>query len=271
MITGAVSVFEKGKLVGTMAPAKWFFNKHEQEPTTEVAIRRAPAQDVYVVLAGYDVATQSATYAVTINPLVDWIWFGFAVLALGTGIALLPERAFAFAAAQVPAGAVTTGLMILLLLLPLPVRAQANGDATPAPKTALRKQLEKDLMCTCGACRAPMNDCQMRPACHGYRQQSEKIEGYLAQGMDRDQVLAAFVKDFGGEDVLTSPIDKGFNRLAWFLPYAVGATGAFAIGLVAMRWSRRDPAHDQARAAHVQHPENPVLETRLDDELRDLD
>ena len=262
MITGAVSVFEKGKLVGTMAPAKWFFNKHEQEPTTEVAIRRAPAQDVYVVLAGYDVATQSATYAVTINPLVDWIWFGFAVLALGTGIALLPERAFAFAAAQVPAGAVTTGLMILLLLLPLPVRAQANGDATPAPKTALRKQLEKDLMCTCGACRAPMNDCQMRPACHGYRQQSEKIEGYLAQGMDRDQVLAAFVKDFGGEDVLTSPIDKGFNRLAWFLPYAVGATGAFAIGLVAMRWSRRDPAHDQARAAHVQHPENPVLETQ---------
>ncbi len=211
MITGAVSVFEDGKLVGTMTPAKWFFNKHEQEPTTEVAIRRAPAQDLYVVLAGYDVSTQAATYAVTINPLVDWIWLGFGVLALGTGLALLPERTFAFATARVPGGVVTTGLMILLLLLPAVARAQSDADATPAPKTVLRKQLERDLMCTCGACRAPMNDCQMRPTCHGYREQSAKIDAYLAQGMNREQVLAAFVKEFGGEDVLTSPIDQGLQ------------------------------------------------------------
>ena len=39
-----------------MEPAKWFFRKHEEEPTTEVAIRRALGEDVYVVLAGYDVA-----------------------------------------------------------------------------------------------------------------------------------------------------------------------------------------------------------------------
>ena len=56
------------------------------------------------MLAGYDVATQTATYAVTINPLVNWIWIGFGVMALGTGLALLPETAFAFAAAKVPAG-----------------------------------------------------------------------------------------------------------------------------------------------------------------------
>ena len=74
-----------------MEPARWFFAKHEEEPTTEVAIRRAPGEDLYVVLGGYDVATQSATYAITINPLVNWIWFGFAVMALGTGLALLPE------------------------------------------------------------------------------------------------------------------------------------------------------------------------------------
>ena len=96
MVTGHVSVTRDGKALGEMEPARWFFNKHEQEPTTEVAIRRAPGEDLYVVLGGYDVATQSATYAITINPLVNWIWFGFAVMAFGTGLALLPETAFAF-------------------------------------------------------------------------------------------------------------------------------------------------------------------------------
>ena len=35
-----------------MYPAKWFFRKHEDEPTTEVAIRRSVAEDLYVVHAG---------------------------------------------------------------------------------------------------------------------------------------------------------------------------------------------------------------------------
>src|SRR5439155_7207729 len=60
MITGVVSVFDKGKPSGTMEPAKWFYNKHEQEPTTEVAIRRAFSGDLYLVLAGYNPEKQTA-------------------------------------------------------------------------------------------------------------------------------------------------------------------------------------------------------------------
>ena len=105
MVTGHVSVFEDGKPLGTMTPAKWYFNKREQEPTTEVAIRRSPSEDLYIVLAGYDASAQTGTYTVTVNPLVNWIWFGFAVMAIGTGIALLPESAFAFAVAKIPGGA----------------------------------------------------------------------------------------------------------------------------------------------------------------------
>ena len=116
-----------------------------------------------------------------------------------------------------------------------------------------------------------MNDCQMRPACHGYREQSAKIEGYLAQGMDRDQVLAAFVKDFGGEDILTSPIDKGFNRLAWFLPVRARRNRrAPSVGAMAFRWSRRDGRTTPPVPPHPR-PESASLEARLDDELRDLD
>jgi cytochrome c-type biogenesis protein CcmF len=52
MITGHVSVSEDGKPLGTMQAAKWFYNKRAEEPpTTEVAIRRAPTEDLYIVLA----------------------------------------------------------------------------------------------------------------------------------------------------------------------------------------------------------------------------
>ena len=29
--------------------------------------------------------TQAATFKVHVNPLVDWIWFGFGVMVFGTG------------------------------------------------------------------------------------------------------------------------------------------------------------------------------------------
>ena len=95
-----------------MFPARWFFRKHESEPTTEVAIRRSVSEDLYITLAQYDIGDQSASFQVTVNPLVNWVWFGFGILALGTGIALLPESAFAFVTARVPAGAATTSVLI---------------------------------------------------------------------------------------------------------------------------------------------------------------
>ncbi len=50
----------------------------------------------------------------------------------------------------------------------------------------------------------------------------------------------ALVADHGGQDILTAPIDKGFNRLAWFFPYAVGVVGAVGIVVAAKRWARAE-------------------------------
>ena len=270
MITAHVTVLRGGREIAQLTPARWFFNKHEDQPTTEVAIRRAIGEDLYVVLGAYEVQTQNATYAVTVNPLVNWIWLGFGVLALGTGLAMLPERALVMAGAKVPEGAATTALTLVLLLAPMVAHAQ-----TVVPRSELRKQLEADLMCKCGGCKAPMNNCQMGPGCHGLQRQHAKLDEYIAKGMTREQILAAFVADHGGQDILAAPIDEGFNRLAWALPYAVGATGAAAVGLVALRWSRRrdaDPANRASAGSANGTPDNTdALRARLDDELRDLD
>jgi cytochrome c-type biogenesis protein CcmF len=270
MITGHVSVFEDGKAIGSMRPAKWFFSKRENEPTTETAIRRSLSEDLYIVLAGYDAGPQQAVYTITINPLVNWIWFGFGIMALGTGIALMPERAYAFAAAKVPSGsATTTTMLLLLLLLPAaPARAQGVQTVAPKPKTELQKQLEGDIMCTCG-CRASLKDCPMGPTCHGLQEQVPKLEAFLAKGMDRDQVRAAFMAEYGGQDILMAPPDEGFNRLAWVIPYLVGAIGLAGALVITRRWAKS--ARQLAPAGPADPSENSELRSRLDDELRDLD
>jgi cytochrome c-type biogenesis protein CcmF len=266
MITGHVSISEDGTALGTMEPAKWFFTKsRDGQPTTEVAIRRGFWQDLYIVLAGYEAADQSATYAVTVNPLVNWVWLGFAIMAFGTILAMMPEKAFAIAAAKVPSGAATASMILVLVMSSASMHAQVKPLAQ---KPELYRQLEGEILCTC-SCRRPMNDCPMEPNCHGLDAQRAKLEEFVGRGMGRDQILAAFAADYGTQAILSRPIDKGFNRLAWLFPYVVGVSSAIAAVLIARRWSRRAAAEQGSTTASSSQDQD--LQARLDHELRDLD
>ena len=271
MVTGHFTVKDdEGQEIAKLYPAKWYFRKHEDQPTTEVAIRRSFAEDIYLVMAGYEMQEQTASLEFHINPLINWIWVGFGVLAIGTLIALLPEAALSFAAANVPAGSVTTSLVLLALLLsPGVARAQdAKQPAGIVQRSDLQRALEDRIMCMCG-CNAPMGSCPMRPNCAHYDEQAVQVAKYIADGKTYDEVLDAFVAEHQSQAVLAAPKDEGFNRLIWIVPYFLGATGLVLAGFVAVRWSRR------ARAAgpsdQQQQVANDPLASRLDDELRDLD
>ena len=80
----------------------------------------------------FDAGEQSANVEITVTPLVNWLWLGFGVMALGTLIALLPETAFAFAAARVPEGA-KTATASLLLLVDRPARGCAGAGRHVGP------------------------------------------------------------------------------------------------------------------------------------------
>ena len=221
------------------------------------------------MLAGYEVESQIGTYAVTINPLVNWIWFGFGVLALGTGIALLPERAFAFAGGKVPEGAATTVLLLVALLLPAHgVRAQTRDSRA----ASCAKQLEGDLMCTCGGCKAPMNNCPMGPSCHGLKEQRAKIERISTQGMDREQILRGLrersrrpghARDAARRRLQPAGVGVAVLRSAAPAPRCWSARG---VPLVAQARRRSRPTP----SAHAKQ-EDAGCQARLDDELRDLD
>ncbi len=141
MVTGTVAVLQDGKSIGTMYPARWFYRKHEEQPTTEVALRRTMAEDLYLVLPAYELKDQSFSLQIVINPLVNWIWTGFTVLLLGTGICLLPERSFAFALSRVPAGAVTPIVLVLGILLLSPQMVRAATRHEPAGDLPVQTQV----------------------------------------------------------------------------------------------------------------------------------
>jgi cytochrome c-type biogenesis protein CcmF len=274
MITGHVTVFEDGVEIGKMHPAKWFFRKREQEPTTEVAIRRQMAEDLYIVMPAFDLKDQSASLHIVINPLVNWIWVGFGVMALGTGIALLPERAYSFATARVPESAATSTVALLLavglLAGPLASRAHAQHSDGPQGSVVVRTPQERaiagKLACWCGGCaRLPVGTC----LCGHCERVRDQVSGYVRAGLSEEQILQKFVAEQGGIHVLSSPPDKGFNRLAWMVPYAAGLGGFAMLGLVAVRWSRRRAG--QSAGEPSPEPANAALEARLDEELRDLD
>jgi cytochrome c-type biogenesis protein CcmF len=265
MVTAHTTVLKDGREFDRMYPAKWFFRKHEDQPTTEVAIRRGFVEDVYLTLAAFEVDKQTASLEINVNPLVNWIWLGFGLMAIGIFIALLPEQAFAFAVARVPAGAATTaGLLLVLSLLPAYAQAQAATDVRPEQRSALQRRLESEIMCTC-SCRLAVATCGMMN-CHGRESQRDKIEAHLAAGKDHDEVIDAFIAEFGGQDILMAPIDRGFNRLAWLLPYLVGVGGLLVIAVMARRWVR------PVTATPAGTPDfDAGLRDRLDDELRNLD
>ncbi len=231
--------------------------------------RRSVSEDLYIVMPAFDLKDQTASFQIVINPLVNWIWVGFGIMALGTGIALLPERALEFAIARLPAGAAATTPLVLLLLLLLPVSIAAQHvesaqTVMTVPRSETEKELYRSLICMCGTCgRQLVGVC----ACGYAAQMREEISNLVNQGKTKEDVIQYYIAKYGSQEPLAAPIDKGFNRLAWFLPYLVGVGGAVAVGLVAIRWSRR-PARAAVNSTRELDGE---LETRLDDELRNLD
>src|ERR1700730_9438664 len=132
MGTAHLTLLKDGKEIDRKYPAKFFFRRHESQPTTDVTIRRTLSEDFYMVLGGYEPDVQAATLELHVNPLVDWVWLGFGVLAFGTGIALLPETGLSFALAKLPApGVAATTALLLLMMLVAPGPAGARDGAAP--------------------------------------------------------------------------------------------------------------------------------------------
>jgi cytochrome c-type biogenesis protein CcmF len=230
-------------------------------------------------MPAFELEEQTASVEVHVNPLVNWVWAGFAVMAIGTGIALLPEGAVSFAAARLPAQAVTASLVVVALLLGAPVaRAQHVEGKNPqlqvfSPEV---RQTARQLACWCGGCsKLPVGEC----TCGHCALVKTEIAALLKEGKGQAEIIRHYVEppaDHLDDDVhrgqrgqllLSEPV-AGIGRLVWLIPYALGAAGALAAGRLALTWSRRTPA---LAGAPGTLDDEAALAARLDDELRELE
>jgi cytochrome c-type biogenesis protein CcmF len=101
-----VEVMRDSKPLMMLYPERRLFLEN-QPSGTMVAIYSTLKEDLYVVYAGQSPDNQVPVIHAYLNPLVKCIWFGGAVVVLGTLVALLPNRraVLVLAASQQPASA----------------------------------------------------------------------------------------------------------------------------------------------------------------------
>jgi cytochrome c-type biogenesis protein CcmF len=87
-----IAVSSGGKSLGRLAPGRDFYDQRPNEPVSQVAIRRGITEDLYLTLGSYDEARRAVALKLVTNPLVDWMWLGFLVMAFGALLILGPGR-----------------------------------------------------------------------------------------------------------------------------------------------------------------------------------
>lgn len=90
-VEAMVAVTDPAGRTATLRPQRRFYDKHIEQPNSEVALRTNVREDLYVILAGWDKGGALTAIQVMVNPLVLWIWIGGIVLTLGGVFCLLPR------------------------------------------------------------------------------------------------------------------------------------------------------------------------------------
>lgn len=272
MLHALVTVTRDGEPFARMSPGKWAYKKHEDEPTTEVDIKRMIGGDLYIVLNGYDLKAGIVNLKVVINPLVDWIWIGFILLAIGTVIAFLPDRAYALAAKEDKSKAAAAAALILCMLASPAVLAQApEGHSKPLGGQAfarndMERKLFSEIVCMCGTCgRQVLSEC----SCSFAHKMRATIQEMLDAGKTREDVIAYELATYPGQSALVEPIDKGFNRLAWAVPLGAILLAAGGLGVAARKWTAR--ARTKQAGPGPGEAIDAEYAAKLDDELDELD
>jgi cytochrome c-type biogenesis protein CcmH len=96
------------------------------------------------------------------------------------------------------------------------------------------------------------------------------IRRRLSAGETEQVILAAYVAQYG-DRILAEPPAKGFNVLLYAIPPILSIAGIGVLILVIRRFTRRAAATPALAVAGGTPASASTYDTRLDDELRDMD
>ncbi len=124
-------------------------------------------------------------------------------------------------------------------------------------------EIESGLSCPCG-CAMTVATCMGAMACSAATKIDAEVRTLIKQGMTKEQIYASLMKTHG-EQILAAPTKKGFNLLAWVLPFF--AIIAFGLILVIQlnRWAKNK---EDSRPTKTQNQLDPEYEQQLDEQLK---
>ena len=301
MVFADIKVFENGKEIGKLSPAKFIYKKMPESPTTEVAMLHSIRDDLYLVVGTINPETKVATLQVHMNTFVSWIWFGCMVLIVGSFLCMFPE--FEPEESRVwrvvrGTGAITASITlgIILALLPVPAFAQQSAPPTEmrqeqAPSNTggssamsgsvemhndTERMLFGQLRCMCGTCpRLKLDECTCDDGPNGATQTRARLRARLAKGDSPEQIIDDYAKELG-VSALSIPPNKGVFKAIYAVPIIALVGTSVGLAIVLRRWraNAADPAQQQK--TKIERDDNGVVkrddyDDRIDAELRDLD
>ena len=119
-------------------------------------------------------------------------------------------------------------------------------------------KLGNKLMCTCG-CAQMLLGCD-HVGCPNRGDEMDRLRSGIASGMSDEAILQGFVQEYGAV-VLSAPPTKGFDLVAWIMPFAVSALALIGTILLVRNWARSQP---KLAAGPVTDP----VQAKAEDEMR---
>jgi len=155
---------------------------------------------------------------------------------------------------------VAVAILLGFAALPLwlaPVGAQRVSDRA--------KQIGIKLRCMCGNCSMTAGECshpggEFSGPCQAWALPAlQQIDGLLTQGKTEQQVMDAFVAQYG-TTVYAEPPKSGFSLVAWVMPTAYLVVGALLVIFVISRWLKKNPSEVRAGSAPAKAVSPELLE-----------
>jgi cytochrome c-type biogenesis protein CcmH/NrfF len=92
------------------------------------------------------------------------------------------------------------------------------------------------LMCVCG-CSQILLECN-HVGCKYSDTMRAELMAAVERGDNDDLTLQGFVQKYG-TTVMAAPTDKGFNKVAWIMPYLALVLGLITVTLIVRAWKNR--------------------------------
>lgn len=153
---------------------------------------------------------------------------------------------------------IATCALLGMATLPLivPVGAEQFSDRA--------KRVGSQVNCMCGSCNMTAANCshpggEFSGPCPTAKGMLREIDQRGAKGESDDQIVQAFVKEFGST-VYAEPPKSGFSLVAWVMPTAYLVLGALVVIFVISRWLKKSTSEGPAGSAPAKAVSPELLE-----------